>query len=76
MLACVAIIGHAWLRIHQLYAAYSQSALAFKKLEVGKRANLLLMRRSPLDDIAAYDSVATVWVGGKQVARGELAARE
>ena len=45
-------------------------------IEVGKAANLLLMRISPLDDIAAYDSVDTVWVGGKQVARGELAARE
>lgn len=48
----------------------------FGTIEVGKTANLLLMRTSPLDDIAAYDSVDTVWVGGKQVARGELAARE
>ena len=38
-------------------------------IEVGKSANLLLMRISPLEDIAAYDSVVTVWVGGKQVAR-------
>ena len=45
-------------------------------IEVGKRANLLLMRISPLQDIAAYDSVVTVWAGGKQVARGDLAARE
>jgi hypothetical protein len=34
------------------------------------------MRTSPLKDIGAYDSVETVWVGGKQVARAQLAARE
>jgi hypothetical protein len=34
------------------------------------------MRTSPLKDIGAYDSVETVWVGGKQAERGELAARE
>jgi hypothetical protein len=45
-------------------------------IEVGKTANLLLMRTSPLKDIGAYDSVETVWVGGKQAERGELAARE
>lgn len=45
-------------------------------IEVGKAANLLLLRTSPLDDIAAYGSVDTVWVGGKQVVRGELAASE
>jgi hypothetical protein len=45
-------------------------------IEKGKTANLLLMRNSPLLDIAAYDSVVTLWVGGKQVARAGLAARE
>jgi imidazolonepropionase-like amidohydrolase len=45
-------------------------------IEVGKSANLLLMRSSPLQDIAAYDSVVTVWVGGQQVARAQLAAQE
>ena len=45
-------------------------------IEVGKSANLLLMRTSPLQGIAAYDSVVTLWVNGKQVARAELAARE
>jgi imidazolonepropionase-like amidohydrolase len=41
-------------------------------IEVGKTANLLLMRTSPLKVIGAYDSVETVWVGGKQAARAEL----
>jgi imidazolonepropionase-like amidohydrolase len=45
-------------------------------IEVGKTANLLLMRTSPLEDIGAYDSVETVWVGGRKAERGELAARE
>ena len=45
-------------------------------IEVGKTANLLLMRTSPLADIAAYDSVVTLWVGGQQVARAQLAAQE
>ena len=45
-------------------------------IEVGKTANLLLMRTSPLADIGAYDSVVTLWVGGQQVARAQLAAQE
>ena len=45
-------------------------------IEKGKNADLLLMRTSPLQDIAAYDSVVTLWVGGKQVARAQLAAGE
>lgn len=32
LLACVAIIGHAWLGIHQLYLAYPHSALAIATL--------------------------------------------
>lgn len=46
----------------------------FGSIEPGKVANLLLMTKSPLEDIDAYDSIVTVWVGGRQVARDELAA--
>jgi hypothetical protein len=42
-------------------------------IEAGKVANLVLMKTSPLADIRAYDSVETVWVRGKQAARGSLA---
>jgi imidazolonepropionase-like amidohydrolase len=42
-------------------------------IEAGKLANLVLMKTSPLADIRAYDSVQTVWVRGKQAARGSLA---
>ncbi|NGZ83456.1 amidohydrolase family protein [Duganella aceris] len=44
-------------------------------IEAGKVANLVLMKTSPLADIAAYDSVQTVWIRGKQTARENLAAR-
>lgn len=43
-------------------------------IEVGKAANLLLLKTSPLDDIGAYDKVVTVWVRGRQTAREALAA--
>lgn len=44
-------------------------------IEKGKRANLVLMRRSPLQDVAAYDSIETVWIGGRAVERAALAAQ-
>jgi imidazolonepropionase-like amidohydrolase len=43
-------------------------------IEPGKAANLLLMKQSPLEDVQAYDSIVTLWVGGKQIERETLAA--
>ncbi len=43
-------------------------------IEAGKDANLLLMRESPLASVQAYDSIVTLWVGGKQIERARLAA--
>ncbi len=43
-------------------------------IEPGKLANLVLLGQSPLENIAAYDSIDTVWVRGKAVARGDLSA--
>jgi imidazolonepropionase-like amidohydrolase len=43
-------------------------------IEPGKIANLVLLRRSPLESVEAYDSVTTVWIHGRQVARESLAA--
>jgi imidazolonepropionase-like amidohydrolase len=43
-------------------------------LEPGKIANLVLLKRSPLESVEAYDSVTTVWIHGKQVSRESLAA--
>jgi len=39
----------------------------------GKIANLLLMRKSPLESVDAYDSITTVFVHGKVVPRDSLA---
>lgn len=43
-------------------------------IEPGKAANLLLMEKSPLESLDAYDSIVTVWIRGKPVAREALAA--
>lgn len=43
-------------------------------IEPGKIANLVLMGKSPLETIDAYDSIVTVWVHGKHASRASLAA--
>jgi imidazolonepropionase-like amidohydrolase len=45
-------------------------------IERGKIANLVLLRKSPLDSVDAYDSIVTVWVHGKPVPREDLAAAQ
>jgi hypothetical protein len=42
-------------------------------IEVGKVANLVLMKESPLKEVRAYDTVDTVWVRGKPMVRESLA---
>jgi imidazolonepropionase-like amidohydrolase len=42
-------------------------------IEPGKIANLVLLEKSPLESLDAYDSIATVWVHGKAVSRDSLA---
>jgi len=42
-------------------------------IEPGKIANLVLMKKSPLESVDAYDSITTVWVHGKAVPRDSLA---
>jgi imidazolonepropionase-like amidohydrolase len=41
-------------------------------IEVGKRADLLLLRKDPLKTIAAYDSIETVFVNGNTLPRVSL----
>lgn len=36
-------------------------------IESGKRANLLLLGRSPLESVEAYDTVRAVWIGGRRL---------
>jgi hypothetical protein len=43
-------------------------------IEPGKIANLVLLKKSPLESVDAYDSIVTVWVHGRPVSRGSLAA--
>jgi len=76
-------LHEAGLSLAQVFkAATINNARAFKidgrvgTIEKGKAANLVLMKMSPLADIAAYDSIVTVWVGGKQVEREALAAKD
>lgn len=42
-------------------------------IEPGKVANLLLMKKSPLETLDAYDSITTVFIHGKQIDRESLA---
>ncbi len=74
-------LHEAGLSLAQVFkAATINNARTFKidkqvgSIEVGKSANLLLMRKSPLADIGAYDSIDTVWVRGERVAREALSA--
>ena len=74
-------LHEAGLSLAQVFkAATMNNARTFKidkqvgTIEVGKSANLLLMKISPLASIRAYDSIETVWVRGEQVARESLSA--
>ena len=43
-------------------------------IEPGKIANLVLLKKSPLDGVDAYDMITTVWLHGKEIQRESLAA--
>jgi len=43
-------------------------------IEPGKIANLVLMKKSPLESLEAYDSITTVFVHGKAIPRDSLTA--
>lgn len=63
-------------------AATINNARAFKldsqlgTIEPGKIANLLLLKKSPLESLDAYDSIVTVWIHGNPIPRESLAASE
>jgi imidazolonepropionase-like amidohydrolase len=42
-------------------------------IEKGKIANLVLLKKSPLESVDAYDSITAVWVHGMQISRDSLA---
>jgi imidazolonepropionase-like amidohydrolase len=60
-----------------LRAATMDNAVAFGlsdhgTIEVGKRADLLLLRSDPLKSIAAYDSIDTIFLNGTPLPRASL----
>jgi imidazolonepropionase-like amidohydrolase len=60
-----------------LRAATMDNAVAFGlsdrgTIEVGKRADLLLLRSDPLNNIAAYDSIDTIFLNGMSLPRASL----
>jgi hypothetical protein len=74
-------LQRAGLSLAQIFkAAAINNARAFKfdsqlgTIEPGKIANLLLLKKSPLESVDAYDSIVTVWVHGKPISRDTLAA--
>jgi imidazolonepropionase-like amidohydrolase len=74
-------LHNAGLSLEQIFkAATISNAREFKldsqvgTIEPGKIANLVLLRKSPLESVDAYDSIVTVWVHGMPVSRDSLAA--
>jgi len=74
-------LQNAGLTLVQIFkAATINNAREFKldsqlgTLEPGKIANLVLLKKSPLESVDAYDSIVTVWVHGRPASRGSLAA--
>jgi len=44
-------------------------------IEVGKRADLLLLKEDPLASVSAYDSIETIFLNGEPIAREALRSR-
>jgi len=71
----------AGLSLKQIFrAATINNAREFKldsqigTIEPGRIANLILLKKSPLESVDAYDSIVTVWVHGRPISRDSLAA--
>jgi imidazolonepropionase-like amidohydrolase len=45
-------------------------------IEPGKRANLLLLKHSPLESVEAYDAIQTLWIAGRRLDPASLEAAE
>lgn len=65
-----------------LASATIENAKAFKldklygTIELGKKANILLLDKNPLDDISAYNSISEIILRGKIINRNTLSAKE
>ena len=74
-------LQRAGLSLEQIFrAATISNAREFKldsqlgTIEPGKIANLVLLKKSPLESVDAYDSIVTVWVHGRPTSRDSLSA--
>jgi imidazolonepropionase-like amidohydrolase len=74
-------LQRAGLSLEQIFrAATINNAREFKldsqlgTIEPGKIANLVLLKKSPLENVEAYDTIVTVWVHGRPASRSSLAA--
>jgi imidazolonepropionase-like amidohydrolase len=74
-------LQRAGLSLEQIFrAATINNAREFKldsqigTIEPGKIANLILLKKSPLESVDAYDTIITVWVHGRPISRDTLAA--
>jgi imidazolonepropionase-like amidohydrolase len=45
-------------------------------IEIGKRADLLLLKVNPLTSVSAYDSIETIFLNGEPIARDALRAHD
>jgi len=70
----------AGLSLEQIFrAATINNAREFKldsqlgTVEPGKIANLVILKKSPLESVDAYDSVVKVWIHGSPISRNSLA---
>ena len=73
-------LQRAGLSLEQIFrAATINNAREFKldsqlgTIESGKIANLVLLKKSPLESVDAYDSIVTVWIHGRPISRNSLA---
>jgi len=77
----IELLAEAGMTPSQIFRATTiENARAFNlddvaTVEVGKRANLLLLQQNPLSSSEAWSSIETVVIGGTPIERGELSAR-
>jgi imidazolonepropionase-like amidohydrolase len=45
-------------------------------IEAGKRADLLLLKENPLENVSAYDSIETIFLNGEPIARETLRSHD
>ena len=77
------LMKEAGVPLHKILASATfNNAKAFQldsllgSLAIGKKANILMMTKNPLEDIEAYDAIEKVVIGGKVIKRKDLEVKE